>query len=79
MDPGGGYWFTSTNFEYSVNPGKKEGNWEAVIAIRDLDRPVTFRFDIWENGTGRLDVTDSDRQGISVQGDIEVPREEELE
>lgn len=80
MDPReGGYRFTSTNFEYRVNPGKREGNWEAVVTLRDLNRPVTFRFDIWENGTGRLDVTDSDRQGISFQGDIEVPREEQLE
>ncbi len=79
MDPReGGYRFTSTDFEYRANPGKRKGNWEAVITINDLDRPVTFRFDIWENGTGRLDVTDVNRQAISFQGDIEVKREEGL-
>ena len=69
MDPReGGYRFTSTDFEYRANPGKRKGNWEAVI----------FRFDIWENGTGRLDLTDVNRQAISFQGDIEVKREEGL-
>ena len=73
MDPReGGYRFTSTDFEYRVAPTKRKGNWEAVITMNDLDRPVTFRFDIWENGTGRLDVTDMNRQPISFQGNIEL-------
>lgn len=66
----GGYRFTSTRFEYQVNAGKKKGNWEAVVTLHDLDRPVTFRFDIWGNGTARLHVTDVNRQSISFQGDI---------
>ncbi|WP_298645726.1 DUF4251 domain-containing protein [uncultured Proteiniphilum sp.] len=67
----GGYRFTSTDFEYQVdNEGNKKGNWSVMITIRDLDRPVTFRFDIWENGSARLDVNDVDRQPISFQGDL---------
>lgn len=72
MNPSeGGYRFTSTDFEYRANPGQRKGRWEAVITINDLDRPVTFRFDIWENGTARLDVTDVNRQSISFQGNVE--------
>lgn len=66
----GGYRFTSTDFEYRTDQGKRKGNWNVVVTIRDLDRPVTFRFDIWENGTARLDVNDTDRQPISFQGDL---------
>lgn len=67
-----GYRFTSTDFEYRVNKGKKKGNWSVMITLRDLNRPVTFYFDIWENGTVRLDVSDTDRQSISFQGDLAV-------
>jgi len=77
MDPReGGFHFTSTDFEYRSLPGKRKGNWIAEIIIRDLDRPVSFRFDIWGNGTARLDVTDMNRQPISFQGDIELEKEE---
>lgn len=71
----GGYRFTSTDFEYRIEQGKKKGNWGLIISFHNLNRPVTFRFDIWENGTARLDVTDTDRQSISFQGDL-VIREE---
>lgn len=71
MNPSeGGYRFTSTDFEYRANEGKKKGSWDVEITLLDLNRPVTFRFDIWENGTARLSVTDVDRQPISFQGDL---------
>lgn len=77
MDPReGGYRFTSTDFEYKADKGNKKGNWDVVITFRDLDRPVTFRFDIWDNGTARLSVNDTDRQQISFQGDIVLRKEE---
>lgn len=80
MDPReGGYRFTSTDFEYQAQPGNREGNWQVVVKINDLDRPVTFRFDIWENGSARLDVTDVDRQQISFQGEISVDNEEPMD
>jgi hypothetical protein len=78
MDPRqGGFHFTSTDFTYQFSPGKREGNWICEVDIHDLDRPVTFRFDIWENGTARLDVSDTDRQLISFQGDIELKQGDE--
>ncbi len=68
MDPReGGFNFTSTDFEYKLIPVKGKGNWQTEVTILDLDRPVTFRFDIWENGTARLDVNDMNRQAISFQ------------
>lgn len=71
MDPReGGFQFTSTDFTYRYAPGKKRGSWMAKVTILDLDRPVTFTFDIWENGTSRLMVNDFNRQSISFQGDL---------
>lgn len=78
MDPReGGFQFTSTDFTYRYAPGKKRGSWIAKITILDLDRPVTFSFDIWENGTSRLLVNDFNRQSISFQGDISITTDEE--
>lgn len=77
MDPReGGYRFTSTDFEYRADKGNKKGNWNVEITLHDLGRPVTFRFDIWENGTARLSVNDVDRQQISFQGDLVLRKEE---
>ena len=77
MNPSeGGYRFTSTDFEYRVDKGKRKGNWTVVITLRDLNRPVTFNFDIWESGTARLSVNDVDRQTISFQGDLVLRKEE---
>ena len=73
MDPReGGYNFTSTDFVYQVSPGKRAGNWLVNILINDLDRQVVFNFDIYENGTGRLSVTDLNRQAISFQGNVSI-------
>ena len=71
MDPReGGYKFTSTEFEYQASPAGLRGSWQVKIVFNDLDRPVTFHFDVWENGKGRLQVVDVNRQAISFQGDI---------
>lgn len=73
IDPSeGGIKFTSTDFEYQVSPGKRNGNWLVTIKMNDVRREMVFYFDIWENGTGRLDVRDIDRQPISFQGDVEL-------
>ena len=66
----GGYRFTSIDFDYRVETGKRAGNWNVSININDLDRNVLFNFDIWENETSRLSIIDTDRQGISFQGNI---------
>ena len=72
MNPSeGGIKFESTNFEYDIEKGKKEGNWLVVIKTKDTSRPFTLNFNLWDNGTGRLEVHDRDRQSISFQGTIE--------
>lgn len=77
MDPReGGFQFTSTDFTYRYAPGEKRGSWMAKITILDLDRPVTFSFEIWENGTSRLLVNDFNRQSISFQGDLSIRKAE---
>jgi len=76
MDPAeGGIKFTSTDFEYEVNKGKREGNWQVRIKTHDTDREIVLYVDIWENGSARLDVTDPNRQAISFQGNIEMKKE----
>ncbi|MEA4996305.1 MAG: DUF4251 domain-containing protein [Petrimonas sp.] len=66
----GGIKFTSTDFDYQVNPGKKKGNWQVNIRTKDTGRELFLYFDVWENGTARLQVSDTNRQPISFQGDI---------
>lgn len=66
----GGFQFTSTDFTYRYRPGKRDGNWIVHITILDMDRPVTFSFDVWDNGSSRLVVNDFNRQSISFQGDV---------
>jgi len=66
----GGYHFTSTDFDYSVEHGRRDGNRLVQITFHDLGRRVVFDFDIWESGSARLNVIDADRQSISFQGDI---------
>lgn len=68
----GGIKFESTTFEYKVNKGKKSGNWLINIQVRDKGKEITLLFDIWENGTARLSVSDPNRQPISFTGDIEI-------
>lgn len=77
MDPTeGGIKFTSTTFNYEVKQGKKSGNWLVDIKVKDKGNNVSLLFDIWENGTARLTVSDSKRQPISFTGDIELDEEE---
>ena len=76
MDPReGGIKFTSTDFDYKLEPGKKAGNWKLDIRINDTPRDVNMFFDIWEGGTSRLTVSDSNRQTISFSGDIETKQD----
>ena len=77
MNPSeGGIKFTSTDFDYQVAPGKRKGNWQVNIRTRDTGREIFLYFDIWENGTARLNVTDTNRQPISFQGDLETGKRE---
>ena len=67
----GGYNFTSTDFEYRVTSGRRAGNWLVQIVFNDLHSSITFNFDIWENGSASLRITDVNRESISFQGRIE--------
>lgn len=72
MDPReGGIKFISTDFDYKIDKGKKEGNWLVQIRTNDQSRLIILNLDIWSNGSARLFVTDPNRQPISFQGDIE--------
>lgn len=71
----GGYNFTSTDFKYKLSRGKRNGQWQLNILFNDLDRQVEFYFDVWDNGTARLNVNDINRQTISYQGNI-IPKKE---
>lgn len=66
-----GFQFTSTRFEKNLEKGKKTGNWRMVIKTNDTNRQIELNFDLWENGSARLDVIDPNRQAISYQGTIE--------
>ena len=63
--------FTSTKFEYKITNGKSSGNWFVEIKTQDTNRDFSLFFDIWENGSARLEVTNPNRQPISFQGYIE--------
>lgn len=72
MNPSeGGIKFTSTTFDYEVKDGKKSGNWIIDIKVRDKGEETSLLFDIWDNGTARLSVSDARRQSISFSGEIE--------
>lgn len=73
----GGIKFVSTDFEYEIEQGKKSGNYKIQIRTKDTPRPFTLNFDLWDNGTARLDVQDRDRQNISFQGNIEAQKKPE--
>lgn len=72
----GGFNFNSTEFTYQSASGKRKESWTADVTILDLDRPVTFHFEIWGNGTASLHVNDFNRQTISFQGVVEITAKE---
>ncbi len=77
IDPmDGGIKFTSTTFDYEVTESKKKGNWLIDIRVKDRGNDITLFFDIWDNATARLTVSDSRRQSISFTGDIELDEKE---
>lgn len=67
----GGIKFTSTKFDYKVSEGKRKGSWIIAIKPNATERDLSLFLEIWENGSARLDVSSSDRQPISFQGEIE--------
>ena len=75
MDPSeGGIKFTSTDFKYEIEKGRKAGNWIIKIITADTNRPFELNFNLWDNGIGSLNVQDRDRQSISFQGSVEAQK-----
>lgn len=75
MDPSeGGIKFTSTDFKYEIEKGRKAGNWIIKIITADTNRPFELNFNLWDNGSGSLNVQDRDRQNISFQGSVEAQK-----
>lgn len=75
MDPSeGGIKFTSTDFKYEIEKGRKAGNWIIKIITADTNRPFELNFNLWDNGSGSLNVQDRDRQSISFQGSVEAQK-----
>ena len=49
---------------------ERKGNWRVAVRTKDTGREITLNFDIWENGTVRLHVSDPNRQSISFNGKL---------
>lgn len=62
--------FTSTNFEYSLNP-EKNGTWDIKIKINDSQSKYRLSLKIGNSGKATLNVQDNRRQSISYYGQIE--------
>ena len=67
----GGIKFTSTDFEYKIEQGKKPGNWIVNIRTKDQRKEVTLTLNVWNNGKASLDVHDQTKQPILFQGELE--------
>ncbi len=75
MDPSeGGIKFISTDFKYEIEKGRKAGNWIIKIITADTNRPFELNFNLWDNGSGSLNVQDRDRQNISFKGSVEAQK-----
>jgi hypothetical protein len=68
----GGIKFTSSTFEYNIEPGKQKGEWHVKIITLDTPKKYTLDFDIWENGRADLYVLDPDRQAITFHGYLKI-------
>ena len=61
--------FTSTKYEYSVLPGKKN-SWEVKIVPRDNTDIRQMNFNIFNDGSATLDILSNFRDAISYRGRI---------
>ncbi|TDH29108.1 DUF4251 domain-containing protein [Segetibacter sp. 3557_3] len=65
----GGFRFTSTKFEYTVQP-KRKGGWDILIRPQDAQDVRQLSLSVTSSGYGTLQVTSNNRQGISYYGTI---------
>ena len=69
----GGIKFTSTKFESTVTPRKKEG-WDINVKPADVSNIELLIITVHESGSATLQVKTRDRQPISFDGYIEEPK-----
>ena len=62
--------FTSTDFSYTVTPGKKSG-WNVLIKPRNDRNVQQLMFTIYDNGSASLNVNSISRDPISFNGYIQ--------
>lgn len=62
--------FTSTSFEYEVNPKKKSG-WDITITPSDVSQVVRIFLSVTASGNSTVRITSTDRDSISYSGVIE--------
>jgi hypothetical protein len=63
----GGIKFTSTNFDYNAQKGKKE-KWAVSIKPHDAPEVQQLILTVFDNGNATLSVTSTNRQQISYNG-----------
>ncbi|MBX3253130.1 MAG: DUF4251 domain-containing protein [Chitinophagaceae bacterium] len=59
--------FTSSDFEYNIQPGKK-GGWQISIKPKDVRSVREFNLSITESGYATLQVNGNDRQPVTFYG-----------
>ena len=67
----GGIMFTSTQFSYTSEKGKKD-SWNIEIKLKDQRNASTFNFIIYDNGEASLNVLSPYRDAISFRGEIKL-------
>lgn len=70
----GGIQFTSKDFDYTLTPGKKDG-WTVVIKPKDYRDVQQMTLSISSEGYTQLQVTSTNRQPISFNGQIVAPKQ----
>ncbi len=65
----GGIKFTSTDAEFSISPKKKSG-WDILIRPKDVSNAYQLRLTAHPSGNALLQVTSTNRQAISFNGNI---------
>ena len=67
MSGDGGIKFTSTDFTTETKTRKK-GGWDVTIRTKDTSGNFVFRVTLFEENTGSIGVTASDRESINYTG-----------
>ena len=62
--------FTTKDFDYQLTKGKKAGNWNVKIDVKDKRKQLRYILNIYNNGKADLIVNDFSRQSIRFQGEI---------